>query len=119
MLPPSVTSWPRASRWASRPATRTAEGPMSTPRRDAPRSSGTPRMWILRGGRACTPLLMGPMEEPVTAAFSWASTSLIFDMQLPDCFLELFLRTLWINRIQRVYGTNHNAVDGDITWRYR
>jgi hypothetical protein len=32
---------------ASSPATRTAEGPMSTPRRDWPRSRGTPitRMW--------------------------------------------------------------------------
>src|SRR5262249_11824632 len=33
---------PIASSRASRPATRTADGPMSTPRRDWPRSSGTP-----------------------------------------------------------------------------
>src|SRR5437879_1915202 len=42
MLPASSTMWPMASRRASSPATRTAEGPMSTPRRDWPKSSGTP-----------------------------------------------------------------------------
>src|SRR5438128_1793362 len=42
MLPPSSTLWPSASSRASKPATRTADGPMSTPRRDCPRSSGTP-----------------------------------------------------------------------------
>src|SRR5580698_4316764 len=41
-FPPSSTTWPSASKRASRPATRTADGPMSTPRRDCPRSSGTP-----------------------------------------------------------------------------
>src|SRR5436309_2411301 len=48
-LPPSSTTWPRASSLASRPATRTAEGPMSTPRRDWPRSRGTPstRIFLL------------------------------------------------------------------------
>jgi hypothetical protein len=34
---------------ASSPATRTAEGPMSTPRRDCPRSRGTPITRIWRG----------------------------------------------------------------------
>src|SRR5439155_13606526 len=48
-FPPSSTSWPRASRRASRPATRTAEGPMSTPRRDWPRSRGTPMTRIFLG----------------------------------------------------------------------
>ena len=41
---------PEASSRASSPATRTADGPMSTPRRDCPRSSGTPMIRILRGG---------------------------------------------------------------------
>ena len=41
-LPASSTTCPMASSRASRPATRTAEGPISTPRRDCPRSSGTP-----------------------------------------------------------------------------
>src|SRR5579864_8386804 len=49
MLPPSSTTCPSASRRASRPATRTADGPMSTPRRDWPRSSGTPRILIFLG----------------------------------------------------------------------
>src|SRR5271168_5226763 len=49
MLPASSTMWPMPSRRASRPATRTAEGPMSTPRRDWPRSSGTPITRIWRG----------------------------------------------------------------------
>src|SRR5208282_5503782 len=55
MLPASTTMCPMASRRASSPATLTAEGPMSTPRRDWPRSSGTPRMRIWRGGRDWTP----------------------------------------------------------------
>src|SRR5215510_5960948 len=49
MLPPSSTTWPIASRRASSPATRTAEGPMSTPRRAWPKSSGTPKILILLG----------------------------------------------------------------------
>src|SRR6478752_4269653 len=49
ILPPSSTMWPSCSRRASSPATRTAEGPMSTPRREAPRSSGTPRILIFLG----------------------------------------------------------------------
>src|SRR5208337_4690590 len=49
MLPASSTMWPIASRRASSPATRTAEGPMSTPRRDWPRSRGTPITRIWRG----------------------------------------------------------------------
>src|SRR5262245_36321617 len=46
IFPPSSTTCPRASSRASRPATRTADGPMSTPRRVCPRSSGTPRILI-------------------------------------------------------------------------
>src|ERR1700675_1823285 len=49
MFPASSTTWPMASRRASSPATRTADGPMSTPRRDCPRSSGTPITRIWRG----------------------------------------------------------------------
>src|ERR1700676_3968324 len=49
MLPASSTMCPMASRRASSPATRTAEGPMSTPRRDWPRSRGTPMTRIFRG----------------------------------------------------------------------
>src|ERR1035438_2742268 len=48
-LPPSSTSCPNASRRASNPATLTAEGPISTPRRDWPRSSGTPITRIFLG----------------------------------------------------------------------
>src|SRR5215471_331238 len=48
-LPPSSTTCPRASRRASRPATRTADGPISTPRRVCPRSRGTPRILIFLG----------------------------------------------------------------------
>src|SRR5206468_5586824 len=48
-LPASSTTWPSSSSRASSPATRTADGPMSTPRRDWPRSSGTPITRILRG----------------------------------------------------------------------
>src|SRR5260370_577735 len=40
------TTCPSAASRASRPATRTAEGPMSTPRRDCPRSRGTPSILI-------------------------------------------------------------------------
>src|SRR3984893_17483244 len=49
ILPPSSTSCPNASSRASSPATRTAEGPISTPRRDWPRSSGTPITRIFLG----------------------------------------------------------------------
>src|SRR5438105_10735294 len=48
-LPPSSTTCPRASKRASSPATRTADGPMSTPRRDCPRSRGTPITRIFLG----------------------------------------------------------------------
>src|SRR3954471_3706396 len=48
-LPPSSTACPSASRRASSPATRTADGPMSTPRRDCPRSRGTPITRIFLG----------------------------------------------------------------------
>ena len=63
MLPLSRTSCPSASSRASSPATRTADGPMSTPRRDAPRSSGTPITLILRGGSVCTPPYTGAGES--------------------------------------------------------
>src|SRR5512146_323686 len=58
MLPASSTTWPMASRRASRPATRTADGPMSTPRRFWPRSRGTPM----------TRIFFGTMPEGVTTA---------------------------------------------------
>ena len=41
-------SYHRIRARASNPATRTADGPISTPRRDCPRSSGTPMTRILR-----------------------------------------------------------------------
>ena len=44
--PKSSTLWPSASSRGSRSAMRMAEGPMSTPRRPAPRSSGTPMISI-------------------------------------------------------------------------
>ena len=40
--PPSTTRWPRAARAEATPAIRSADGPMSTPRRPEPRSMGTP-----------------------------------------------------------------------------
>src|SRR5260370_42634997 len=49
MFPASSTTCPSASNLASSPATRTADGPMSTPRRDCPRSSGTPMTRIFLG----------------------------------------------------------------------
>ena len=52
---PDVTWWPSDSRRASSPATRMAEGPISTPRRLAPRSSGTPITRMRRGGVNCAP----------------------------------------------------------------
>src|SRR5271166_6098286 len=59
-LPPSSTSCPTASSRASSPATRTAEGPMSTPRRDCPKSSGTPMMRICLGvSMFCSGLVAG------------------------------------------------------------
>src|ERR1700675_382442 len=42
----SSTVWPSALRRDCRPATRSADGPMSTPRRLWPRSIGTPMMRI-------------------------------------------------------------------------
>ena len=44
MSPSSIAPWPSAASRSSRPAIRTADGPMSTPRRPPPRSSGTPMM---------------------------------------------------------------------------
>src|SRR5262245_4064162 len=43
--PWSTTSCPSSPSLALSPAMRSAEGPMSTPRRPAPRSRGTPMMW--------------------------------------------------------------------------
>src|SRR6185437_8688353 len=48
--PASETSWPSARSRACNPATRSADGPMSTPRRLAPMSSGTPRTRMRRQG---------------------------------------------------------------------
>src|SRR5450755_1743499 len=42
MFPTSSTVWPNCFNRACKPATRKAEGPMSTPRRLWPRSMGTP-----------------------------------------------------------------------------
>ena len=44
--PLSTTGTPSAAIRSPRPAMRNADGPMSTPRRLPPRSSGTPMMWI-------------------------------------------------------------------------
>src|SRR5271167_3522847 len=49
MLPTSSTWRPSCFKRDCKPATRSAEGPMSTPRRLAPRSIGTPMMRILSG----------------------------------------------------------------------
>ena len=49
-FPASSTTSPSASSFASSPATRTADGPISTPRRDCPKSSGTPITRIFREG---------------------------------------------------------------------
>src|SRR5712691_3060067 len=43
--PRSRTGRPRRTSRSARPAMRIAEGPMSTPRRLPPKSSGTPMMW--------------------------------------------------------------------------
>ena len=52
MLPPSCHLVAQRLKRASRPATRMAEGPMSTPRRLAPMSSGTPITRMRRVGCA-------------------------------------------------------------------
>src|SRR5215203_4360064 len=44
--PLSTTAYPSSRRRTSSPVMRSAEGPMSTPRRPPPRSSGTPMMWM-------------------------------------------------------------------------
>src|SRR5262249_10419247 len=51
-LPASVTSYPRSEIELFKPAIRIADGPISTPRRPAPRSIGTPMIF--------TRLLMAP-----------------------------------------------------------
>src|SRR5581483_11448345 len=90
MLPPSRTSWPRASSRASSPATRTADGPISTPRREAPRSRGTPMTLILRGGSDCTPRDRGA-EEGVKAC----------DPAGCDVSFDLGIKSLRVDAIQR------------------
>ena len=42
--PLSDTAWPSDASCSRKPAMRNAEGPMSTPRRPAPKSRGTPMM---------------------------------------------------------------------------
>src|SRR5918996_4734144 len=51
-FPQSSTDTPRASRRSDSPDSRIALGPMSTPRRAAPRSRGAPRMATLLGWSA-------------------------------------------------------------------
>src|SRR4030081_2509363 len=70
MLPASSTMWPIASRRASSPATRTAEGPMSTPRRDWPRSRGTPITRIWRGVMLLNVVLRRGIEAALSSQFS-------------------------------------------------
>ena len=45
-FPRSVTSNQRVSICSRRPAIRIAEGPMSIPQQPAPKSNGTPMMWM-------------------------------------------------------------------------
>src|SRR4051812_35067913 len=47
--PRSTTVRPMPASFSPMPAMRTADGPMSTPRRPPPRSSGTPMIWTARG----------------------------------------------------------------------
>src|SRR6266446_7750716 len=70
MLPASSTMCPMASRRASSPATRTAEGPMSTPRRDWPRSRGTPITRIWRGVMLLNVVLRRGIEAVLSSKFS-------------------------------------------------
>ena len=69
---PSTTARPSVAIWSPSPAIRNAEGPMSTPRRPAPRSSGTPMMWtgFTRGDCGST-----PCHRPATNAAALAATS--------------------------------------------
>src|ERR1051325_1762235 len=87
IFPPSSTTWPSASRRASSPATRTAEGPMSTPRRDCPRSSGTPRILIF----------LGTMLSATTGGFD-GSALIATGVVVGSGVIVL---SLWINAIQR------------------
>src|SRR3954468_21392438 len=50
MSPRSITVRPMVVSRSPIPAMRTADGPISTPRRPLPRSSGTPMMWTARAG---------------------------------------------------------------------
>src|SRR5205807_1908325 len=70
MLPASSTMCPMASRRASSPATRTAEGPMSTPRRDWPRSRGTPITRIWRAVMLLNVVLRSGIEAVLSSQFS-------------------------------------------------
>ena len=67
MLPMSSTWWPSCFSRACKPATRSAEGPMSTPRRLWPRSMGTP---IIRTFCAISVFLCGDfvLRHGVSAA---------------------------------------------------
>src|SRR5258708_3600080 len=69
MLPASSTMCPMPSRRASSPATRTAEGPISTPRRDWPRSRGTPITRICRGVMLLNVVLRRGIEAVLSSQF--------------------------------------------------
>src|SRR6185312_464303 len=90
-LPPSSTMCPSASNRASRPATRTAEGPISTPRRDCPRSRGTPRILIF----------LGTMLSATTGLFG--CSVLVAGATVDSCVIDSFL---WIDAGQSTCKRN-------------
>src|ERR1700733_12691707 len=109
-LPPSSTSCPRASRRASSPATRTAEGPISTPRRDWPRSRGTP----------ITRIFLGEMLEVVEGVVIIGHGAI---SSLSDCVIGLLTieaydlcsiaRSLNRQMAQSHYGYNRYSILGN------
>src|SRR4029453_14498901 len=78
--PQSSTSYPSASTLACAPAARSADGPMSTPRRPAPRSGGSPirvtrRFAMARSYRHCREHAHSPRRLSVDAPRSGSDNS--------------------------------------------
>src|SRR5436309_14572178 len=89
-LPPSSTTCPSASSLASSPATRTAEGPISTPRRDCPRSRGTPITRIFLGTTLENDAVVGVMGLPKISDFQFPiSDSCEFNMAIGNWKMEI------------------------------
>src|SRR5579862_3265286 len=96
MLPTSSTCRPSCFSFDCRPATRSAEGPMSTPRRLWPRSIGTPIMRTFCGMKRqalLSPETVAGIESKDTHDKSYAPTQthriVHSQQQAPPCILTL------------------------------